>query len=164
VRMKLEITERWEGLISLLWISIAYFLLNYLAYYMFLPQRLWLFALVLSICCWVISMAFAISGFRHGHLVDVGRWPIFLAIAAASHAQVAFFSPDIITPPSISEQLPTVRVAALVFLVPFVVGFLLLLRYRTNSERVIAWCSLASSLFWLVVGGFLVRDTILELP
>jgi hypothetical protein len=85
---------------------------------------------------------------------------MFLAVAAASHGAAFFGCPTIAVPPRISQQLLTVGVAVVVLLIPFISGLFLLLRYHTLSERVIAYCSLAGSLFWLALGGCLIEKAL----
>jgi hypothetical protein len=68
--MKLKIINNWEGLISLLWISSAYFLLMFLSHYALSPTRVWLFVSAMFVGWWGVSLIFAISGLRHGHLAS----------------------------------------------------------------------------------------------
>jgi hypothetical protein len=82
---------------------------------------------------------------------------MFLLIAAVAHGVAFFGCPTIIVPPRISRQLLTIGEAVVVLLVPFVSSLFLLFRYRTLSERVIAWGSLAVSLFWLALAWSLIE-------
>jgi hypothetical protein len=85
---------------------------------------------------------------------------MFLAIAAVAHGVALFGCPSIVVPPRISRQLFMVVVALAILLVPFVTSLFLLFRYRTLSERVIAWGSLAVSLVWLALAGSLVEQAL----
>jgi Na+/melibiose symporter-like transporter len=87
------------------------------------------------------------------------NWRMFLAIAAVAHG-VTLFCPPIIVPPRITNQIPTVGVALVVLAIPFVTSLFLLFCYRTLSERVIAWGSLAVSLLWLALAGSLVEQVL----
>jgi hypothetical protein len=93
---------------------------------------------------------------KPGQTAREDRWGVFLAVAAVAHGVALFGCPSIAVPPRISTQLTTVGVAAAVCIIPFVTSLALLLRYRTLSQRVIAFCSLAASLLWLALaGGFI---------
>lgn len=81
------------------------------------------------------------------------RSHIYLAVAASAHAAAFFGCPTIIVPPRISQQIPAVVAGTLGLAVPLVASLFLLLRYRTRSERVIAWCSFVGSLLWLAVAA-----------
>ena len=88
------------------------------------------------------------------------RWRVFLALAAGSHFVGFACVPNIIVPPRISQQLGKIEIGAAFLCIPFICSLLLLFRYRTRSERVIAYCSLAGSLLWLAIAASLVAQAL----
>jgi hypothetical protein len=88
------------------------------------------------------------------------RWSVFLAIAAASHFLGFAGSPNIVVPPRITQQLGKIELGVAFLCIPFICSLLLLFRYRTKSERVIAYCSFAGSLLWLAVAASLVTQAL----
>ena len=93
-------------------------------------------------------------------MVREDRWGLFLAVAAVAHGVAFFGCPNIVVPPRISTQLTNVGVVVAVCTIPFITSLLLILRYRTLSQRVIAFCSLAVSLFWLLFAGGLIESAL----
>jgi hypothetical protein len=81
----------------------------------------------------------------------------FLAIARFSHFVGFAGSPIIVVPPRISQQLAKVEIGVAFYCLPFICSLLLFFRYRTKSERVIAYCSLAGSLLWLAAAARIVE-------
>lgn len=80
-----------------------------------------------------------------------GRWRSFLLIAGGTHGIALLGCPMMDTPHTIPKQ--PLLVTLVICLVPIVSSLFLLFRYRTVPERIIAYCSLVVSLFWLVVAG-----------
>ena len=88
------------------------------------------------------------------------RWRGFLYLALLAQVIAIVGSPTIVVPPRISSQLVRVAVAVAVCASPFMVSLVLLFRQRNRRERVVAWSSLGLSLFWLLIGGSLVKQTL----
>ncbi len=84
------------------------------------------------------------------------RWGVFLAVLGAAHAIAFFGCPNLVVPPRISEQVPTVVLGAVICSLPPGCSLYLLLRGRTLSERAVAGGSLVVSVFWLLLAwGFI---------
>jgi hypothetical protein len=88
---------------------------------------------------------------QQGQTPRTDRWRLFLLVASSAHAVALFGCPSIAVPPRISHQLVKVGIGVAVCAVPFLSSLFLLFRYRTLSERVIAFGSLAVSLVWLAL-------------
>jgi hypothetical protein len=88
--MKLKIIERWEGLISLLWISIVFCLIAYLVTHV-LYFKTWRGWIIVIVVWWGVGLVFAISGLRHGHLAS--RVCAALTIGICLYFLYAFFFP-----------------------------------------------------------------------
>jgi len=97
---------------------------------------------------------------EHGQVVRAGRWRGFLFVATLAQVVAILGCPTIVVPPRISSQLVRVGVAIVVCATPLVASLVLLFRQRDLSERVIAWSSLAFSLFWIVFAGWLVEQAL----
>ena len=81
------------------------------------------------------------------------RWRAFLVLSGVIHIAVLVGCPSIYVPPRISQQIPKVVEAEVILVIPFIWSVYMLFRYRTLEERVIAYLSLAASLFWLATGA-----------
>jgi hypothetical protein len=89
------------------------------------------------------------------------RWQLFLAFALVAQATTFFCCPNIVVPPRVSSQLPTIEWAIGICVIPFATSLFLVICNRHGSERVIAYGSLAASLFWLGFAVTLVRTAII---
>jgi hypothetical protein len=87
-----------------------------------------------------------------------GRWRSFLLVAGGAQAIALFGCPMMDTPHSIPRQ--PVFVTVVICLVPILSSLFLLFRYRTVAERIIAYCSLVASLFWLAVGAASIQHAV----
>jgi len=75
-----------------------------------------------------------------------GRWRSFLFVAAGAHGIA------LLGCPMMDSREPLV-VTVIICLIPILSSLFLVFRYRTVSERIIAYCSLVASLFWLAVAA-----------
>jgi hypothetical protein len=63
------------------------------------------------------------------------RWMLFLIISGALHLSVLLGCPNFVVPPRMSQQLPKLVSAEIMFAIPFIWSVFLLFRYRTVEEH-----------------------------
>ncbi|MGH7991437.1 MAG: hypothetical protein ACREDS_14775 [Limisphaerales bacterium] len=68
--MKIKSLNKWEGIISLLWIISVFLLVVFLLRHELLFKPMWLFILVLLAAWWGIGLVFAISGLKRGNWIN----------------------------------------------------------------------------------------------